>query len=64
MKTEVVGLGENEVNETTILGRILRVTEDGWEYEGDPRHGEILIKEMNMKEAKWGRVARGGGKEA
>ena len=35
-----------------VLSRVIRVTEDGWEYEGDQRHGEILVRETGMTSSK------------
>ena len=39
IKTKVVGLGTGESREETVLSRVIRVTERGWEYEPDQRHG-------------------------
>lgn len=33
--------------EQSILNRIVRWTETGLEYEADPRHAEIVVKEMH-----------------
>jgi hypothetical protein len=38
--------------EGKVLNRVLRRTEDGWEYEADPRHAELLVKSLNLEEAK------------
>ena len=52
IKTAVVGRKEGEEKETIILNRIIRVKEEGWEYEADQRHGELIVKTLNMEESK------------
>ena len=52
IKSAVIGMGPGEAKEARILNRIVRVTHRGWEYEPDGRHVEILIRELNLKEAK------------
>jgi hypothetical protein len=61
IKTEVVGLGSEEVREARILNRVIRVDENGWEYEADQRHGEMIIKSLEMTNAKG--VSTPGGDE-
>merc|ERR1712026_550408 len=34
------------------MGRVIRGTHEGWEYEADQRHGELILKETGMSEAK------------
>ena len=49
IKTKIIGLGEGEVAEERLLGRIIRATPGGgWEYEADQRHAELIIKGMNL----------------
>ena len=45
MKTQVIGHSGKEgvVGEARILNRIVRATDDGWEYECDQRHVEIIL---------------------
>ena len=50
IKTNLVGPGEEK--EAKILNRIIRVDEEGWQYEADQRHAEVLIQEMGLTEAK------------
>ena len=47
IKTTTVGpYGEDgEVKEARILNRIIRVTDQGWEYEADQRHADPIIQE-------------------
>ena len=35
IKTSVIGTGVGEVREARVLNRILRITDNGWEYEPD-----------------------------
>ena len=42
----------HDVHEITILNRVLRWTANGLEYEPDPRHAEIIIKELGNNDAK------------
>ena len=50
-KVEVCGHEKGERKEVRILNRIIRAVDDGWEYEADQRHAEMLIGEMGLKEA-------------
>ena len=52
IKTSVIGTGVREVREARVLNRILRITENGWEYEPDQRHAEMIVEQLGLKEAK------------
>ena len=52
IKTQTIGQGGETVKEARILNRIIRYTEDGWEYEPDQRHAELIVKELGLQEAK------------
>ena len=52
IKTTIVGTGERDVQETRVLNRVIRVTPEGWEYEADQRHAEIIVKQLGLEEAK------------
>jgi len=52
LTSAVMGPSDVEVQEATFLGRRIRWTRDGIEYEGDERHTKILLQEWDMKEAK------------
>ena len=52
LKTTILGTGPDEVREARLLNRILSITEDGWRYEADPRHAELIIRGLNLKDAK------------
>jgi hypothetical protein len=51
IKTKVIGRGPGEMDEATVLNRIIRVGGEGWEYEADQRHADLLIKMLNMEKA-------------
>ncbi len=51
IKTKVLGDGKDESREETVLNRVVRRTSEGWEYEADSRHAEIIVKAMNMENA-------------
>ena len=44
------------MREIKILNKIVRYTDSGIEMEADPRHAEIVIKELGLEEAKVSRV--------
>ena len=48
----VVGNGVDEVPEARLLGRLVRLTDRGWELEADLRHAQLLIKQLNLEGAK------------
>ena len=43
---------EEEVPETKVLNRIIRMDHEGWHYETDQRHGELIVRALNLQEAK------------
>ena len=51
IKSTTVGTDESagEVSEARILNRIIRVTEQGWEYEADQRHADLIIKDTGAE---------------
>ena len=51
-EAKVIGKGEGEVSEARVLSRILRVSTHGWEYEGDQRHAELIVKALKLESAK------------
>ena len=54
MKTVIAGhsRGQGIVTEAKILNRIIRATPDGWEYECDQRHAEIMIETLGLQGSK------------
>ena len=51
LKVKVLGDGSDCVNEVRILNKVIRRTEEGIELEADPRHAEIVVKELGMTDA-------------
>ncbi len=51
IKTKVLGPGKDENQEVRILNRILSWTEEGIQYEADPRHSEIMIHKVDCRKA-------------
>ena len=53
MKTQVVGHSNSEgvQREAKILNRVIRATQDGWEYECDQRHVEIMLEQLGLTTA-------------
>lgn len=43
--------GGDEQREGRILNRVVRVTEQGWEYEPDQRHAELIVEMLILKDA-------------
>ena len=52
IKTTTVGLGPEEEREGRMLNRIVAVSEDGWSYEADQRHAELIVQGLGLSEAK------------
>ena len=52
IKTSVIGTGVGEVQEARVLNRILRIASNGWEYEPDQRHADMIVEQLGLKEAK------------
>ena len=52
LRTKVIGTGEGESVEGKVLNRVIRVSSEGWEYEPDQRHAEIIIAELGLNDAK------------
>ena len=52
VKSKVLVSAAGEEKEGRVLNRVIRATQDGWEYEPDQRHADIIIEAMGMKEAK------------
>lgn len=40
------------VQEARILNRVIRVGKEGWEYEADQRHRDLIIEQLGLKEAR------------
>ena len=50
MKTQLVGHSDRAdvLREAQILNRVVRTTQDGWEYECDQRHVEIILGQLDL----------------
>ena len=48
MSPNAVSGGEGDVEEITVLNRVLRWDAQGIQYEADPRHAEIIIRELGL----------------
>ena len=44
----IMGSGKDDVKEMRILNRIVRRTHEGFFWEADPRHAELLIRELEL----------------
>ena len=53
MKTQLVGHSDREdvLREAKSLNRVVRATKDGWEYECDQRHVEIIFEQLDLVQA-------------
>ena len=52
LTTKVLGPDKDLSPEVRVPNRIPRWTEKGIEYEADPRHAEIKLQQLNIKDAK------------
>ena len=52
IKEKIIGQGEGQDRDARVLNWIIRVTSEGWEYEPNERHVDILIQVMNLSRAK------------
>eukprot|EP00973_Karenia_brevis_P014380 1958437-Karenia_brevis.AAC.1 len=46
----VLGPEEKDDNEVTILGRLVRWTNEGIEYEADPKHRRLVMENFGFNE--------------
>ena len=56
IKTERLGPDPTDSKEIRVLNKILRYTEQGLELEADPRHAEMIVRDLNLQSAKPSRV--------
>ena len=52
IKTTTVGMGPEEEREGRMLNRIVAVSKEGWSYEADQRHAELIVQGLGLSEAK------------
>ena len=48
IKTQIIGNVDGMDRECKVLNRIVRCTSAGWEFEGDPRHAELVIEQLGL----------------
>ena len=46
VRRQIAGHGAGDDKEVKVLNRVIRATPQGWEYEADLRHAELLAREM------------------
>ena len=51
LKVEVLSGDKSDVQEVKILNKIVRWTNKGVELEADPRHAEIVVRELGLRDA-------------
>ena len=51
-KVEMLGRGVGHTDEMRILNKAVRMTSQGIELEADPRHAELVVKELGLEECK------------
>ena len=49
IKTAIVGEQAEENKEGQVLNRIIRITDDGWEYEPNQRHADMIIDALGLQ---------------
>ena len=52
IKVEQLGHGKDQMAEIRILNKVVRMTWEGIELEADPRHAELVIKELGLENAR------------
>ena len=52
IKTQKLGLAKGYKAEGKVLNRLIRRTEEGWEIEADPRHAELVVEQLGLKDDK------------
>ena len=52
MKVEKLGCSDGFKTEMRILNKVVRATDSGITLEADPRHAELVVKELDLMTAK------------
>ena len=52
LKTQVLGPSKTDKQEVRVLNRIISWKDNGIHYEADPRHVEIVLKELGLENSK------------
>ena len=56
IKTETLGTDAGDVSEVKILNKIVRATATGLELEADPRHAELIVRELGVENCRTSKV--------
>ena len=59
LRSGLLGPENKDMKEIVILGRVVRWTADGVEFEADPRHRKVLMKHFGFEEGVKGATANG-----
>ena len=52
VKCEVLGGSEDELKEIRVLNRVVRRDDRGYSLEADPRHSEIVVRDLVLEGSK------------
>ena len=52
IKTKTIGQQAGNLMEARVLNRVIRITPEGWEYEADQRHSDLIIEGLGLTSAK------------
>jgi hypothetical protein len=52
IKTHVVGTSTDEEPKLRVLNRVIRVDDEGWHYEDDQRHCELILRGLRLEGVK------------
>ncbi len=52
LKVEKLGAEKNDAKEIRVLNTVIRHTDDGLELEADPRHVELVVRELGLESAR------------
>ena len=50
IKTETLSCNIDDKKEVSILNKVVRINADGLELEADPRHAELIVREVGLVE--------------
>ena len=52
IKCEILGDGQEELNEIRVLNRVIRRDDHGYTLEADPRHAELIVEQLGVDSAR------------
>ena len=56
IKTELLGSAKEDMKEVRILNKVVRLTDGGIELEADPRHAELIVRELGLDQCRPSKV--------